>query len=95
MNFKIIETGEVKEIRNVDVHTNSDCFWDMEVGFPHDHPDRDEDGNIVCSQADYEDLKNYWINVVETYQNGTNPDWYETDDIGNIVNGRPMIVYTD
>jgi len=95
MNFKIIETGEVKEIRIIDDYTGCDCFWDMEVGFPHDHPGRDEDGNIVCSQADYDDLKNYWINEVETYQNGTNPEWYETDDIGNIVNGRPITVYTD
>ena len=95
MNFRIIETGNVVEIRIIDDHTNSDCFWDMEPNFPHDHPDRDDGGNIVCGQADYDDLKNYWINEVETYQNGTNNDWYETDDIGNIVNGRPMTVYTD
>ena len=57
MNFKIIETGKVCEIRLEDDNTGCDCFWDMEQNFPIDHPDRDDDDNIICTQEDYDDLK--------------------------------------
>ena len=96
MKFKIIETGKIVEIRLVDDDTGCDCFWDMEVNFPSDHPGRDDDGNIICSQDDYDALKKYWQDEVDSYKDGTNPDWYNVDpETGDAIESDDVTLYMD
>ena len=96
MNFKIIETGKVCEIRLEDDDTGCDCFWDMEQNFPIDHPDRDDDDNIICTQEDYDDLKEYWQDEVDSYKDGTNPNWYNIDDeTGEAIESDDVTLYMD
>lgn len=96
MKFKIIETGKIVEIRLVDNKSGCDCFWDMEVNFPSDHPVRDEDDNIICTQDEYDDLKKYWQDEVDSYKDGTNPDWYNFDpETGDAIESDDVTLYMD
>lgn len=52
MFFLIIETGKIKEIKVVGEQTGTDVFKNQESIFNVD-PAKDEDGNIICSQHEY------------------------------------------
>lgn len=88
MDFKIIETGKIVEIRIVNDDTGCDGFADMEIQFPLNH-ERDDDGNIICTQDEYDDLKEWWVNEVENWANGT------TDNMDEIEPDDGWTVYTD
>ena len=60
------------------------------------HPDCDEDGNIICTQEDYDDLKEYWKDEVDSYKDGTNPNWYNIDDeTGEAIESDDVTLYMD
>lgn len=79
MKFYLKDTQQTKEITMKEWNGscyNPDCFYDMEICFPEDHPERYEDEYIVCTSKEYEELKDWWeeevaaMNAGENGQNG-------------------------
>lgn len=69
MFFLIIETGKIKEIKVVGEQTGIDVFKNIESIF-NVNPTKDEDGNIICSQHEYNDIVEWLENEVQLLSRG-------------------------
>lgn len=55
-----------------------DCFHNLEQEFPTDHPERDEEGNIVAPESAIRELINWWEDECSMANSGFD---------GNVLNG--------
>lgn len=55
-----------------------DCFDDLEPNFPREHRDRDEAGEIRCTDEELDDLIEWWEHEVENANHGK----YDGDGLG-------------
>lgn len=74
MKFYLTDTFEEKEITIKSWNGSSygpDCFYDLETNFPEDHEIVEDGEAYICTSEEYEELKKWWGEEVETMNNGT------------------------
>lgn len=54
-----------------------DCFCDLETNFPHDYPERNEDGDIIAPDAAVQRLIRFWSAECAAANDGEDGDCLE------------------
>lgn len=73
MKFYLIDTQEEKEITVKSWNGSGygpDCFNDLEVLFPMEHEELEDEETYICTSKEYEGLKDWWEEEIEAMNEG-------------------------
>lgn len=73
MKFYLKDTAEEKEITVKSWNGSGygpDCFNDLEVLFPMEHAELEDEETYICTSKEYEELKDWWEEEIKAMNEG-------------------------